>query len=212
MKGLESIGCIGSRVVSAVEIKRSDLEAEFIVAVSGMERKNFDHLAQLGVRSSCVFGAPSLVGLVNLAVVENGLYQPGDHGELAYVIPLCDGQPSRQLGTIQDLLAFRPGQPDQWWLRYGIGVLLNPALPDWCTTLEPVPLQLFSDPLSWLRAGGQGCVICDWSAHLPTYLRGLQDIVCDTSELAARVHSKFEGYGPTPRIHVTQEACNVAAE
>ena len=76
-------------------------------------------------------------------------------------------------GGIDDLLAFRPSNPDSWFLRKGVGRWLGewqigrrmitrplhvepPALAEPCRTERP--LHVFSNPLEWLRNDGDGCV------------------------------------------------------
>lgn len=188
----------------------ADLIQEFQAANGRLIQSNFDRLQSLGVPSSAWFGSPSLVGAVRLLEADGERYVPGDSGAAACVVPVFTGGPVGQLWDVVDLVAFTVDQPARWWLRKGNGVLLGPDWPDYCTTLANDPLPLFSTPLYWLRAGGRGSCVVDWSAHLPLHLRGVQNIVCDSTALAKRLHKAVHKSERTPSIHVQFEVLNAA--
>lgn len=189
----------------------SQLVSEFQAANGRLTQKHFDHMTSLGFPSSCWFGAPSLVGLEFVETTDSNRYWPREHGNVHYVAPVLTGGPSGQLWDLLDLVVFKPSRPDQWWLRAGNGVLLGPDWPEWCVTLDNEPLYLHSTPLDWLRAGGQGSCIVDWSASLSLHLGSCADIICDTPELASRLHYALNKPTRPPNIHVAREAANVAA-
>ena len=68
-----------------------------------------DALARHGVTD------PEIIGHCGLTRVERqgGFYEPTEHGVLAIIVPILDGD------ELCDLLAFDPRQPEKWWLRYG---------------------------------------------------------------------------------------------
>lgn len=67
---------------------------------------------------------------------------------------------------------------------------------------EPVPV--FEDALSWLRGGGDGIFIVDWTA-IHTHLRGLPGLVCQTPALAQRIKRAFEQAVPCPPLLVASD-------
>jgi hypothetical protein len=74
--------------------------------------------------------------------------------------------------------------------RYGIADYIgHNALLRRADDGEPVPV--FEDALSWLRGGGDGIFIVDWTA-IHMHLRGLPGLVCQTPALAQRIKRAFE--------------------
>ena len=67
---------------------------------------------------------------------------------------------------------------------------------------EPVPV--FEDALSWLKGGGDGIFIVDWTA-IHTHLRGLPGLVCQTPALAQRIKRAFEQAIPCPPLLVASD-------
>jgi hypothetical protein len=65
---------------------------------------------------------------------------------------------------------------------------------------EPVPV--FADAPSWLRAGGDGIFIVDWT-HIRSHLGALPGLVCQTPALARRIRAVFEQ--ALPPIHVASQ-------
>lgn len=64
--------------------------------------------------------------------------------------------------TMDDLIAFRTGEPGRWWRRYGRARWLGQDAVDRAVNGWPdyEPLRLFRDPLQWLRAGGaEDCAV-----------------------------------------------------
>jgi len=57
-----------------------------------------------------------------------------------------------------DLVAFKLENPTRWWRRLGVADILGNAA---SFTVEPKTLH--PTPLDWLRAGGTGLVVLDWS-------------------------------------------------
>jgi hypothetical protein len=84
--------------------------------------------------------------------------------------------------------------------RYGIADYIgDPALFHRSQDSEPVPV--FEDALSWLRGGGDGIFILDWTRiHVP--LQGLPGLVCQTPALAQRIKRAFELATPCPPLLV----------
>jgi hypothetical protein len=113
--------------------------------------------------------AAAAIGVKRIQIHE-GLYEPAEDGFEAVVIAtnILKG------GQIEDLIAFRPSEPDKWWLRLGIARWLGewdlgtrlvtrsasieqPILARQ-TTWTDEPLHIYRNPLEWLRASCDGAV------------------------------------------------------
>ena len=184
------------------------LEKEFETANGRLCSKHIEHLKGLGVPKLVRIGAPPVVGLEYLDTADCERYWPQESGNPAYVVPIFDGGPQSLVLNIYDLVAFKPRQPDTWWLRKGHSALLGPDWPEWCR-IHNEPLHLFSSPLEWLRGSGHGSCIVDWSACLRLLLSGTSALVCDSTALAKRVSSAFSDVGPIPQIRLPKEVCDV---
>ena len=159
-----------------------DLSAEFIAARLNVTGDHARGLEALGVPKYAWHKAPDAA---------YGYARIAKHGRTFEISE--DGPPAMVLitglyanGTPEDLLAFSPSQPGEWYLRLGIGVYLNgPEIPPrnwavrpvWQEPLYPVdpqaPLKIWRNPLNWLRGGCEGVVVLDWpSAQID--LAGLQ--------------------------------------
>lgn len=87
--------------------------------------------------------------------------------------------------------------------RYGlVDYIGHNALSHRCDDGEPVPV--FEDALSWLRGGGDGIFIVDWT-HIHSHLRGLPGLVCQTQALAQRIKRAFEQAVPCPPLLVASD-------
>jgi hypothetical protein len=87
--------------------------------------------------------------------------------------------------------------------RYGIAEYIgHNALDDRSADGEPVPV--FEDALSWLRGGGDGIFIVDWT-HIHSRLQGLPGLVCQTPALAQRIKRAFEQAVPCPPLLVASD-------
>lgn len=99
------------------------------------------------------------------------------------------GGPDRRLilavrrgGELVDLAALSSTCEDEWALRLGVADFLGE---DWlldAVLAERREVRLFSTPMGWLRGGGRGVCVLDWSASALGALRGLGTgvtLVCD---------------------------------
>ena len=60
-------------------------------------------------------------------------------------------------------------------------------------------LALFADPLPWLKAGGRGAVVLDWSCA-GFLFDGVPEIACCPPDLARRVHATTRRMARPPRL------------
>jgi hypothetical protein len=141
---------------------------------------------------------PARFGLAVIEPTSTGTFEFGESGELAVIVPIVP-LPAPD-DDLVDLVAWRPSDARKWWLRRGVGSLLNPgAVLHAEITREPLPV--YSTPLQWLRAAGQGIVILDWSANLQLYLGGVERIVPDSRALGEAIDRRLRAPAPTmPKI------------
>lgn len=156
------------------------LETEFASAVDRVRQPHLDRLRSLGVAPATVAAIgerhPSF-GILTATAGANGLYEPGEG-------PLFVAQPVYEAGLLVDLVAWRSTRPDRWWLRTGLGWLLNG---DACLYggWDGHELTLAGTPLDWLRSGARGAVVLDWESPELYQLRGFETIHCSDRGLAA---------------------------
>jgi hypothetical protein len=162
-----------------------DLEAELDAATANVRQPYLDRLRALGVAPAAVANIGAVhpaFGVVEAIGEPTGLYQPGD-GELHVINPVFEG------GALIDLVAWRSDHPARWYLRTGLGWMLNA---DACLNggWDGHLLDLRSSPLDWLRGavngpGDAGGVILDWDAPELGSLRCFERIHCSDQWLLA---------------------------
>ena len=148
------------------EQERWALFREYATAVRRIEGQHLDRLMSLeapwGFWDNC--GAP---GVASISPLPDGSFDFADKGDSAVILPVYDSETpawaplEQRLDGLFDILAFNPAQPDCWWLRRGQTMLLGSiyialALREGCA------LPLYSNPMRWLQADGEGVVILDW--------------------------------------------------
>lgn len=128
-------------------------------------------LNRYGVPADAWLRAPGAgIGIARIEVDGDWFYQPNPDGEFAIIMAtnVLDGE-----AGVEDLVAFRPAQPDHWYLRLGLARWLGewelgrrcvfepvhivpPILADYGPT--GAPLRVFRNPLEWLQQRCDGCV------------------------------------------------------
>jgi hypothetical protein len=136
---------------SAVEL------AEHTHALNEMRQADLDDLVEMGVSGEAYVRAGCL-GVQRIATTGR-FYEPDPHGEIAFI----QGVSSDDVGLV-DLIAWRGGNPDQWWFRHGRAWALGET--DICNArFWFKPLRLWRSPLTWLKGGcNGGCVLDDRAA------------------------------------------------
>ena len=181
----------------------TDLQCEMNAACDRIRQPHLDQLVGLGVSSVTIarLGAVQApFGVVSATVSDHGLYVPGD-GPLHLVQPVIHD------GEIIDLVAWRSLQPSKWWLRSGLGWALgqdnwthrNPWDAD-----EPFPVH--ATPLDWLRAGGDGVCIVDWTAPEVRELRIAQSLLVGTAALGKALIATLSAPSRLPEIRAMEAA------
>ena len=98
-----------------------------------------------------------------------------------------------------DLFAFDPTRPDCWWLRRGQAPLLGSIYLDLALQVG-CALPIYSNPLSWLRAEGEGLMILDWEMA-PALLCDVGEFLVEDVETGNRIEAALR-----PKIWVMEAA------
>lgn len=146
------------------------LEREMELAGRAVRGIHLDRARSLGVSNEALatLGLRHWpFGIVKAEPDSKGFYQPGE-GITHMVLPVLEG------AALVDLVAFRSSQPDKWFLRRGDG---------WCLGLVEGLLtiggtHLHSTPLDWMRDGGRGLCVLDWSSAELWQLGSLEEVTC----------------------------------
>lgn len=151
---------------------------------------------------------PPRFGFATIRVDATGTWFPAETGRRCAILPdppLPDmDSPDWPPAELADLIAFPPDRPGEWWTRTG-SAILNAEEVDRCA-FHGESLLIHPTPMDWLRAGGQGVVILDWSAFLPFHLSGPPAFRCATRDLAARLDRALHRPAHRHRIEAPREA------
>jgi hypothetical protein len=162
---------------------------EFTAATANARRSDFDDLERQGVPRAHLWHGSMRFGVTEI-MVDSGTYQPMRSGKRACLvpaIPLRDGFFDEDVG---DLIAWFPDNPSTWWCRFGAVPFLNFEAVERAAWFRQ-PLSLWSTPLAWLQASGQGAVILDPHTHLSLWLGDITTLEFDDAGLARRVRAKM---------------------
>ncbi|WP_404379944.1 hypothetical protein [Caenispirillum salinarum] len=135
-------------------------------------------LIAAGVPSEWLYGGPARFGVAR-AVFAGPHWEPHEHGTAVCVLPDAPlSRPGEPADLMADLIAFRTADPARWWLLKGGAAILNPTARD-LAEWHGEPLAVHASPLDWMRAGGGGVVVLDWTAHLPLHLGRVPLVAAD---------------------------------
>ncbi len=123
-------------------------------------------------------------GLANIKPTHGGCFEFAEDGLTAIIVPAydmipgnLDANPERHVEHLLDLVAVNLDQPDQCWRRRGEALVLGSAYLE-IADQEGEPIPVFRNPLTWLRSGGAGIVVLDWT-WVPDLLLGHELIAED---------------------------------
>ncbi len=186
------------------EQERWALFHEYAAAARRIEGQHLHHLMSLGAPrgfwDNC--GAP---GVGSIRALGEGRFEFAENGRSAVLLPVYDSETpawaplERRFDGLIDLLAFDPKQPDCWWLRRGQAVLLG-SIYVGLVLEEGCALPIYSNPMSWLRADGEGVVILDWGMA-PALLCDIGEFLVEDVETGNRIEATLK-----PEIWVMEAA------
>lgn len=165
-----------------------DLEAEMHKAVSAVSGRHLAAMELHGCKAPAIasIGAKQApFGVARCDMRGKQFFEPTiePYGIDAVVMPVMEE------GSVSDIIAWRTTAPDAWLWRSGDGWALgideiaSPSL--WDGYRE---ITLHATPLDWLRAGGDGAVILDWSAVSHIRKLALFDtVLCDHPTVQKRL-------------------------
>lgn len=182
----------------------TDLRAMMDALAADLPFAAVSALLQLGVPASVV---GQLTADGDLAVAGVELSRDGNRFEI--------GGPTRRLllavrngaGEVVDVAALSSSCEDEWALMLGVADLLGEGVLEDTIAADRREVRLFSTPMAWLRAGGRGICVLDWSKTALGALRGLRSHQRLAVDPGAR--PKLEGllaYGGLP-IVVEDRSC-----
>jgi hypothetical protein len=150
-----------------------NLGSELRAAADKVRQQHIDRMASLGVSGDALASLCYFDSHLAVAEVEevSGLFVPCEGRPLHFLTPIRSG------GELIDLCAWRPSRPDRWLLRTGAGWALgeDAGIGDWEYVLD-----LHATPLDWIKSGGSGLCVLDWSSPDLHQLALLHTIrVCD---------------------------------
>ncbi len=134
---------------------------------------------------------------VRIAANDGGTYRVDPVGKVAALVPIHD-----RWGILIDAVAFLPGAPGRWWLRYRDTVILGAqalAYAAW----EHQPLKLWETPQDWLLHGRRGAVVLDWGCDLRPMFEDVPEIRCQSQALIDRLYGNFLRFGPQLTVSST---------
>ena len=171
----------------------ADLDREFALTTDGVTPVWIERLCKSGVSREVFYSHPPLVAVGAIETHGGGLFEPAE-----------DGCPAVWVGCytrawdLADIAAFYMSRPGRWWRRLGAADLLGESN---YGAFRVEPIVVHRRPLDWLRAGGDGLVLLDWSVDPVLVLCGAGALQADQqlqrrlSRRAARcAAAQVEGY------------------
>lgn len=152
------------------------------------------------------------LGVAKISPVTDGLFEFG--GELsAVILPVYWGAiPTEEAlvpdWELEDILAFSPKEPSQWWLRRGEAVFLGTGALD--HLYLGAELKIHRTPMSWLLDHGEGCFVLNWP-RATDRLRSIKALSIKEISFAEEVRRHLQKPSPVPEIRVPADALRRAA-
>ncbi len=144
-------------------------------------------------------------GLAPIRPIRGGRFEFTEDGRAAVIIPaydtipgLLDASAERHVEHLVDLVAVDLDRPERHWRRRGEALVLGAAYLD-IAAHEGEPVPVFKTPLSWLRSGGAGVVVLDWSWAREVLVN--HELIAEDVELGNRLEAALK-----PEIWVMEAA------
>ena len=186
--------------------QRNPLRREFEAARAGINFRQFEILRGLGFPTAQLI-ADGKIGVVAGAIEREDYWRPEEGGESMIITPLQED--SRTV----DLIAMDPHDLNGWYLRTGIAWALGMdaierAAAPWGENAEP--LILHPTPAEWLRSGGEGACVVQWTYEARASLRRLGNITVAEPAIAHRLRLELTRPPRLPDIQVRRWRRNAA--
>lgn len=168
-------------------------------------------LLQFGIMPEHVIVVGGL-GVAKISPVDDGLFEFG--GELsAVILPVYWGAiPTEEAlvpdWELEDILAFTPKEPSQWWLRRGDAVFLGAGALD--HLYLGAELKIHKTPMAWLLSHGEGCVVLDWP-RAADRLRSIATLIAEDTDHGQEINCQLQRPLLVPEIRVPTSALDRAA-
>lgn len=177
--------------------QNNPLRREFDAMLNAMSVRDMEVLRGHGIPAAELFGE-SLVGAANIEIGRNDFWAPSDSGVRAAIIPAMED------GAVLDLIAVRPSQPDVWYVRVGnCWALGMDEITDARHSLDHShSIVLHATPLDWLRAGGRGVCVVDWTDDARMTLRDLRAINVASPKFARALRLELSRPPRIPEINI----------
>ncbi len=166
----------------------------------------------LDIPADIFFSGATLCGVGKVAF-DGGTFVPDTQRGAPSIIAPCGFRGPNRLGwqTVDDMVAFRPSSPNDWACRSRLCPILGEESVE-VARWNRIPLLLHSNPLDWLRAGGQGAVILNWHRSPRLWLSDVSVIICDTVALGRRLSDALRQASlATPEIRISREVHRAVA-
>lgn len=179
----------------------SDIGAEMRAATLAIGFKPVRALIAAGAPARLVAELLERFELGRVRAIEGErFWEPQEDGAARLALAVHSGP------DLVDIVAFAPASPDRWTLRRGAGVMLGEdALWHACAMRGPgarTIVAVHATPMAWLRAGGEGVCVLDWSAEALGMLRMLgPEVTLLAADAGAAVKLRDAlAYGALPKV------------
>jgi hypothetical protein len=203
---LEVTTCWGNGEDSAGDAPAQHwLADEFDAQAAAATREDLDALAAAGVSRDFLWMGPARFGVAEIEADGDRTYQPIKGGTNTVIVPADPLPPLSDPACLDwdpgDLIAFRLADPSRWWVRTGAAPFLGFSAVEYAEHFR-TPLRLWSSPLAWLRAAGDGAVILDPAIDLRLWLGSVGTIHADGIELGEEIERGLRTVARLPQIRV----------
>jgi hypothetical protein len=165
----------------------TEIDREFDLTLDTLGPDWFARFAKMGIPTRVTFGLRSLYGVGRIIPNPSGFFEFHEDGTEALIV--AEGEPDLPgWHCLDDLVAFMPDNPGQWWLRRGQVDLLGGYTLTRHWHLEPT--RLHSTPLDWLRGGARGVCVLNWRLDPLHELVGGPALVVDSPALRDRLERR----------------------
>ena len=183
----------------------SPLRREMEGYVQNLQPRHFDRLTALGVPCAESL-ATGLMGVVS-AEISGDLWQPMEGGKELLTVGV------EQDGGIVDIVAFRPSEPDCWYLRRGTAWALGEDHIHYMRggwSRADSTIFLAATPMDWLRGFMHGACVINWTPEAVLTLRDAVRIQVSSPAYARALRLELSRPPALPPIELYREQRHAA--